>query len=249
MDKHKKIQFPKFRNNLKDFLDLSHGINFISGQSEADVTELRLQLKQLQSTSEEKQSLIAYLIWAIGKSIELHPEMQSIKIKNKIILFENVDVAIMVEKEMENGDKIPFPYIIRGAQKKSYQEINSEINRIRKLSLAELKGEKKSAVLGWVPKRIRMKILRRALNNPQKRKDVLGTVGLTNLGSELAGRRFWANPVSPYTCTMAIGSIYKNNDSEMLCLTMQINHDLVDGAPAVRFSTSFIDFIEKPTIL
>jgi pyruvate/2-oxoglutarate dehydrogenase complex dihydrolipoamide acyltransferase (E2) component len=242
----KEISFPVFRHNLKDFLDLSHGINFISGQSEVDITELLSKVTLIQKDGLDKPSLIAYFIWALSRAIAKHPEMQAIKRGKKMILFNDVDVATMIEKEMDDGSKIPFPYIIRAAQNMSYVEINTEINKVRTLSFAELKGKKKTAILKGLPKSLRMKILRRAMKNPNKVKEVMGTVGLTSIGKELRGRRFWPQPVSPYTCSMAIGSIFKDQNREMLCLTMKVNHDLIDGIPAANFAQTFINLLENP---
>lgn len=244
----KEIPFPGFRNNLKDFLDLSQGINFISGHSVADVTDLISKVELNRDSEENKGSLISYFIWALAKAIQKHPEMQSLKSKNKIIIFNDVDVATMVEKELDDGSKIPFPYIVRAAQNKSYDQINVEINKVRELSFEELKGKKKTAILSGLPKFLRMKLLRFALKNPNKVKEVMGTVGLTSIGKELKGRMFWADPVSPYTCTIAIGAIYNEQGRDKLCLTMKVNHDLIDGAPAARFAHTFIDLLENPTI-
>jgi pyruvate/2-oxoglutarate dehydrogenase complex dihydrolipoamide acyltransferase (E2) component len=242
----KEIPLPDFRNNLKDFLDLSHGINFISGQSEIDITELTSKVALIQKEGRDKASLIAYFIWATSRAIAEHPEMQAISRGKKMILFNDVDVATMIEKEMDDGSKIPFPYIIRAAQNKSFIEINAEINRVRSLSFAELKGEKKTAIMKGLPKSLRMIILRRALKNPNKVKEVMGTVGLTSIGKELRGRRFWPQPVSPYTCTMAFGSIFKDENREMLCVTIKVNHDLIDGIPAAKFAQTFINLLENP---
>jgi pyruvate/2-oxoglutarate dehydrogenase complex dihydrolipoamide acyltransferase (E2) component len=242
----KEIPFPDFRNNLKDFLDLSHGINFISGMSEADVTELSNKVALIQKDGRNEASLIAYFIWATSRAIAEHPKVQAIKRGNKLIIFDDVDVATMIEKELEDGSKIPFPYIIRAAQNKSFSDINAEINKVRELSFAELKGKKKTAIIRWLPKILRMKILRLALKSPNKSKEAMGTVGLTSIGKELKGRRFWADPVTPYTCTLAIGSIFKHQNREMLCLTMKINHDLIDGVPAAKFGETFINLLENP---
>ncbi|MFT5859141.1 MAG: pyruvate/2-oxoglutarate dehydrogenase complex dihydrolipoamide acyltransferase (E2) component [Flavobacteriaceae bacterium] len=249
MSNYSEIPFPEFRNNLKDFLDLSHGINFISGQSEVDITELMRQVDSMRAEGEDKASLIAYFIWALSRAMVEHPEMQAIKRKKKLILFNNVDVATMIEKTMEDGTKIPFPYIIRAAQNKSYADINAEITRVRTLSFAELKSEKKTAILSGLPKRLRMSMMRRALKNPDKLKEVMGTVGLTSIGRELKDRKFWPQPVSPYTCTMAMGSIYSNQERNILCVTMKVNHDLIDGIPAVKFARTFFNLLENPTNL
>jgi len=46
--------------------------------------------------------------------------------RNRLILFDDVDVNIMIEREA-GGQKIGTPHIIRAANKKTFQEIHQEI--------------------------------------------------------------------------------------------------------------------------
>jgi len=62
----------------------------------------------------------------------------------------------------------------------------------------------------------------------------------------------WAIPLSGFPISIAIGGIGKKpgvvNDTilirDYLAITVQFDHDIIDGAPAARFSTQLVDYLE-----
>jgi hypothetical protein len=73
-----------------------------------------------------------------------------------------------------------------------------------------------------------------------------GVVGVTAVGMFGAGS-MWLIPLSSATVTVAIGSISKKpvivdgnlQEHEFLCVTVSFDHDIIDGAPAARFTRRF----------
>jgi pyruvate/2-oxoglutarate dehydrogenase complex dihydrolipoamide acyltransferase (E2) component len=57
----------------------------------------------------------------------------------------------------------------------------------------------------------------------------------------------WLVPLTSATVTVAVGSIAQHTawvdgilqEREVLCLTLSFDHDIVDGAPAARFTSRF----------
>ncbi len=47
---------------------------------------------------------------------------------NQLVIFDDVDVNIAIEHEV-NGEKVPLTYIIRAANEKEYHHINQEIQK------------------------------------------------------------------------------------------------------------------------
>lgn len=249
MSTYKEIPWPAFRNNVKDFLDLAKNKNYVHAVTEADITKVMTLFNERKQKGIEHNSITAYLLWAYAHAIKEHPELQGIKQGKKIIIFDDVDVAMMVEKDMPNGKKIPFPYIFRSVQKKTYEELCIELQDAKKMDFGEIQKKKKSLIIKKLPKFLRMFILRKLLSNPAKSKEVLGTIALTSLGMVLTNRKFWPVPLGPYPCTIASGASYfikeGNTEKQMLCLTMCIDHDLSDGAPVARFGNTFMDLLES----
>jgi pyruvate/2-oxoglutarate dehydrogenase complex dihydrolipoamide acyltransferase (E2) component len=63
----------------------------------------------------------------------------------------------------------------------------------------------------------------------------------------------WLIPLTSATVTVAVGAIAKRlalvdgglQEREHLCLTVSFNHDIVDGAPAARFTSRFVELLSS----
>jgi 2-oxoacid dehydrogenases acyltransferase (catalytic domain) len=88
---------------------------------------------------------------------------------------------------------------------------------------------------------------------PQVQKNVLGTVGITAVGmfGEEAG---WGiPPATPQTLYITVGGIGVKRGvvdgsidiREYLSLTISFDHEMIDGAPAARFTQRLKDLIES----
>jgi pyruvate/2-oxoglutarate dehydrogenase complex dihydrolipoamide acyltransferase (E2) component len=79
-----------------------------------------------------------------------------------------------------------------------------------------------------------------------------GTVMLTNVGLFGEGGG-WAIPIASHTLNVTVGGIVIRplvapgvlEEREHLCLTVSFDHDIIDGAPAARFTECFKDLIEN----
>jgi pyruvate/2-oxoglutarate dehydrogenase complex dihydrolipoamide acyltransferase (E2) component len=79
-----------------------------------------------------------------------------------------------------------------------------------------------------------------------------GVVGVTAVGMFGAGA-MWLVPLTSATVTVAVGAIVKRpvlvdgnlEEREHLCLTLSFDHDIVDGAPAARFTSHFAELLSS----
>jgi pyruvate/2-oxoglutarate dehydrogenase complex dihydrolipoamide acyltransferase (E2) component len=79
-----------------------------------------------------------------------------------------------------------------------------------------------------------------------------GVVGVTSVGV-FSSAPVWAVPITNATVTVAVGSIAPRprvfegrlEEREHLLLTLSFNHDLVDGAPAARFTNRFVERLQE----
>ncbi|WP_428236591.1 2-oxo acid dehydrogenase subunit E2 [Gracilimonas sp.] len=248
---HTTLPWPAFRDDVKDFLDLAKDRNYAYGFSEADITRIHAQLQQRKVSGEEPHSLSAYLIWCLGKAVSAHPQVQAVKHKKKLVVFEDVDVAMMIEKKLPDGKTFPFPYIFKAVQTKSFEEINTELREAKALSFESIRKRKKSVIPRFLPKFLRLFILKKLLNNPFRAKEVKGTIALTSLGNVLSKRKFWPVPTGPYPIIVATGGVYDSKGvhspgvKKMLCFSFSLDHDILDGAPVARFGNTFIELLES----
>jgi pyruvate/2-oxoglutarate dehydrogenase complex dihydrolipoamide acyltransferase (E2) component len=118
-----------------------------------------------------------------------------------------------------------------------------------------------------LPRWIRLAIFRWMMRDPQRRKRMMGTVSLSSVGMFGAGRGGYAIGYLPcHTMGVFVGGIARkpgvisgNNDNDndddhieirdYLCLSLQFDHDVVDGAPAARFTKQFVDLLESAAVL
>ena len=72
-------------------------------------------------------SFTGYVLCCYAQAINENKPMNAYrKGRQNLMVFDDVDVAVMVEKEIE-GQLQPIHYILRAANKKSLEEINLEL--------------------------------------------------------------------------------------------------------------------------
>ena len=240
---------PNARKAVKDFLDLGHGKNFAHGMTEVDVTAVLRALAARKKAGLDSHSLVAHTIWAYGRAVGDHLALQGIPDGNEMVSFEDVDIATMVEKELPEGGTVPYPYILRGAQRKSFVEIVKDLSEAKSYSLADAQKAKATTRIDFLPRFLRLWVMRKALKNPLKYKAALGTVALTTLGMVMRNRRWWPVPIGPHPISIGTGATFKRNDTDgekdILCVSLRFDHDLMDGAPITRFGASFVNYLES----
>ena len=119
--------FPPERLAIVDLLRLAKKYSTIYGIIELDVTKARNYIREHKEKKGEQLSFTGFIVLCMGKAIDENKIMHARrKGKNKLVIFNDVDIMTIVEREF--GDKkAPIGHIIRAANKKSYEEIHNEI--------------------------------------------------------------------------------------------------------------------------
>ncbi len=252
------IKFPKARIPTLDFLAQGDKVHYVKGLIEVDVTRGREFIRKYEKDTGVKISFTAWLLKCIGQAASEHKEVHSImKGSKRIIRFEDVDISTIVERDV-NGIKVPLPLLIRKTNGKSIKEIHDEIRAAQseKVNRAAVLGsgnlDKKMNLYVSLPKFIRRFLLKHTLKNPIKVKQLMGTIVVTAVG--MFGNLFgWPIPTTAHPLAFGIGGINKKpgviNDRieirEYLTMTVLLNHDIVDGAPATRFISRLGKLLES----
>jgi len=229
-----------------DLLHLGLKVSRVHAYGEEDITN---SLQRLESISEKlgrKISYTAYLATCWAAAINNNKMMQAYRRRNNIVIFEDIDIACIVEREF--GDKkVPTSYIIRGAQKKNVIEISDEIREAQEsksetaATSTERHRQSRAAIITRLPGFIRRLILARMTKDPWLKKELFGTVGLSSIGMFTQGSGS-AIPVTVHSSTFIVGGIMKKpwvvgNEikiRDVITATISMDHDLVDGGPAAR---------------
>jgi len=224
----------------------------IHGLLEVDVTRARAHLREHKATTGETLSFTAFLTACLAKAVDEHKAVQAIRFGSKrLILFEDVDVYLPIEHDMA-GQKQVIPYVIRAANRKTVREIHHEIRTAqvqdvtkdltRVQSLPTLLFQPYLWLLTW-----------RGRTHPRLWKKNVGTVGITAVGMFGNGAG-WGIPIAPpTTLMMTVGGIAEKPGvvngtipiRDYLSLTLSFDHDIIDGAPAARFTERLKELIES----
>ncbi|MCC6877010.1 MAG: 2-oxo acid dehydrogenase subunit E2 [Sandaracinaceae bacterium] len=227
---------------------------------ELDVTE---PLESIEARKREgvRVSLFAHVVRSIAVALSEHRELNVVRHGRRIAYFEDVDVNIPVEVQTAEG-KFPLQIVIRRAQDKGAGAIYDEIASARERYATEgaTGAEDRWArtmmrVERWVPRLLRLFLIRRMIANARLVKQRSGTTLVTSVG-KFASIPGFVTPFAsgPRAVTFALGSVVDKPRVKdgciairsVLALTAIFEHDLVDGAPAARFASRLRDLVEGP---
>lgn len=243
--------FPPFRQLVVDGLDLAAGKHNIHGLVQVDITEARERIGQIKETTGERLSFTGFIIYCLAKAVDEDKHVQAYRDwRNRLILFDDVDVSLAAERTGE-GRPVVLQGIIRGANRKSVKEIHSEIRELQTKALVETPWGRWLRWYVLIPGFIRRFFFRLAARMPAVRKQSNGTVVVTSVGmfGDAAG---WGIPLAGHTLCITVGGIESRpvlqdgelQNREHLCLTVTFDHDIVDGAPAARFIQRFVTLVQ-----
>ena len=150
-----------------------------------------------------------------------------------------------------------MPHIVRAANRKTVWEISDEVRAIQ--ARPEKSGQTGGLVAfgKWMPGfavHLSYKALRK---DPHRFKQVAGTVVVTAVGMFGKGGGWGITFLPLHTLGLLVGGITQRpgvHDGaiairEYLSLTLSIDHDVVDGAPAARFAAALREIIESAVLL
>lgn len=252
--RYKKI--PRSRIATFDIFDVGLSKHHINAMLEFDVTDSRTKLRDLRKEG-TAISFNAWLIKVIGSVLQKHPEAAAYFYnKKRLIIFDDINVSMIVEKKI--GDtKVPIPLVIEKVNKKNALEITQEIENAKsqKLNPADIVLEKKSTAYQRLyyhfPGFLRRLFWRLLLKNPKTAYKTMGNVAVTSIG--MIGKiNGWFIHKSVHPISFGVGSILKkpvviDNEikiREILNMTILVDHDVIDGAPMVRFLDDLTDYLE-----
>jgi pyruvate/2-oxoglutarate dehydrogenase complex dihydrolipoamide acyltransferase (E2) component len=229
----------------------------IYGLLEVDVTRARTLLSEHKAQTGESLSFTAFIIACVARAVDENKVVQAIRKGRKhLIVFEDVDVATPIERDV-SGNKPSIQYTIRAANRKSFREIHHEIRAAQaEDSEAVMKAFKAIQALLFLPSLLFKPFFwigsRIARAYPQMQKQSWGTVGVTAVGMFGKGAG-WGIPTATPTLMITLGGIGEKPGiidgqiviREYLSLTVSFDHDIIDGAPAARFTRRLKDLIES----
>ena len=231
--------------------------NRVYGLIELDVTKAREYMRSYKEKTGETLSFTGWMIKCIRQAVSEDKQVQAYrKGKNKFVIFDDVDVSIVVEREV-GGQKLPLPYVVRKTNEKSFREIHDEIRaaQAQKEMTGPVLGSERTprilTVFQSLPSVLRKIGWWKFRRDPFLKKQVMGTVGVTSVGmfGNLGG---WPINIGFHSLEFAVGGISKKPKvvdgrteiREFLSMTVMFDHDVIDGAPATRFIARLAELVQ-----
>ncbi len=246
---------PKSRKIIIENCEFALQKHRMIGLFEADVTDSRRKLQQYKQESGESLSFTGWIASCVGKAVGEHKQVHALMIGKKFIIFDDVNIAILIETVIE-GKAYPINYILKAADKKTLLEINNEIRNAQKKreeDYTEAKENRGMKLLLTAPKFLRNLLFwRKVRKDPKFISERMGTVTVTSVGM-FARSGGWAIPLGLHAVSIAVGGISekpgfvgdKVERREYLSLSVTLDHDVVDGAPATRFVSRLVELLEE----
>jgi len=252
MSKYTTHPFTLERKQIVDFLSVAKAKHTASSILDFDITGIRDELRKARRATKRHASLTGYLLYCFAQAVESNKMVQAYRKGNKLVVFDDVDISTMVERTV-NDVTVPVSYILRKANTKSVFDISDEIMAAKRgdgTDLIDSKEMQQKKNFIAVVKRVgflRRWFLNRMFKDPFLKKKYNGTVGFSSMGMfshELTG---WVVPITPQVLSAMVGGIRevpgiingKIAICEMACITISMDHDILDGAQTARFIERF----------
>ena len=260
--KERTEEFSVTRQILSTYNELIVRLPYMRGLVEVDVTEGRKLIREYAKKTDKKISFTGWIIKCVSEAILENPIIHAYrKKKGKIVIPEVVRFGIIVERKTTSGKKTPYMAVLENTHEQNVVEINDEIRKIQGEVMEEqeqmmggqgLARKLQTLLFKIVPDFISRPIVKRIALNKKFVTKFSGTVGVTALGmfgKEVSG---WALHFPTRTIDLALGGIKtkpgyfgeKVVKREILNMTFNIDHNIVDGADAARFVARAVELIE-----
>jgi pyruvate/2-oxoglutarate dehydrogenase complex dihydrolipoamide acyltransferase (E2) component len=218
---------------------------------QCDVTETRSFLE----AADPPLSWTAFLVAAVARAAAAHPEVHAyVNWAGRLVVHHHVDVSTLVEVVAPAGS-FPLAHLIRDADIRSPADLSTELRQVKREPSAGTSGRLFTSIAPWVsriPGAVALFYWLAARSTRMRR--LTGTVSVTAVGMFGRGGGLGIGHPTVQTLTVLVGGRsvrpwVKDGEvvpREILDLTVSVDHNVVDGAPAARFVADLREIIEHP---
>jgi pyruvate/2-oxoglutarate dehydrogenase complex dihydrolipoamide acyltransferase (E2) component len=253
------VDFPSDRRFMANLLNLTWaGKHSMYGLLEVDVTRPRQLMRAQTERTGKALSFTGYLVLCLARAVDENTSVQAVrKGSRQLVVFENVDVGVLVERKA--GDqRVLEGEVIRRANRKTLREIHDQI-RAAQSTPPQASGRtsrlvQSALLLPWPLSRVMGAVTRWIMRrDPTIAAAAAGTVGINSIGMFGKGRSGWGIAPTMHPLDVIVGSMLwkpavvanRIEPREILNLTLVFDHDVLDGAPAARFARRLAELIES----
>jgi pyruvate/2-oxoglutarate dehydrogenase complex dihydrolipoamide acyltransferase (E2) component len=246
------LRFPSSRRAVTAAVRAGRRIMPMHGLLEVDVTEAR----RLLATAEPPLSMTAFVVAMVARAAAAHPEVHAYRDwRGRLVRHRHVDVQTLVEVPTDQG---PFGlvHVVRDADVRDVANVSAELRGVKADLMTTPTGralQRFAALAGRVPGLF--PAMYAVMSRSVRARELTGTVQVTAVGMFAGGGGFAIAPPTLASVVVVVGGISLRPWAvgadvvvrDVLDLTVTVDHDVVDGAPATRFGADLRHRLESPT--
>lgn len=212
---------------------------------EADLTVPRRLIKEHCERTGEKLSLTAYVTTCVAAAVREVPEVNAFRRGHSLVYLDDVIVEVLLERTIDGQPAVGYLPIVH-ADTKSLRQVHDEIRAGQAARHETIAGERWLRLVPAWSARPLMWWMRRSARWALR----LGVVGVNNIGmgTHVAG---WGLSPGAGTLGVTIGGISRRphrvagepTEQEIAHLTLAFDHDVINGAPAARFTARLLELL------
>jgi pyruvate/2-oxoglutarate dehydrogenase complex dihydrolipoamide acyltransferase (E2) component len=249
LTRYRTVALPRSRRVMAALMDVARTRRLIVAFIEADVTKPRQMIREQRRETGESISLTAYAAACLARAISQHPALNAARRGRKLVTFDDVNVVCYLERM--HGDEPVVGFVtLRAADRASVRELTM------RLRAGQAQGAPPPRALRHLPIAFFRPVVRYLARSPRFLAEA-GVIAISNVGSESGGVPGWGFAPSATSVEVTLGGITKRLtlvggdvcEREHLCLTVSLDHDIVDGAAGARFVRTFVDLVASGSLL
>lgn len=246
--------FPSSRRLVTAAVRAGRRIVPMHGLFDADVTEAR----RLLATHDPPLSLTAFIVASTARAAAAHPEVHAYRDwRGRLLEHRHVDVQTLIEVPTRQG---PFGlvHVVRDADIRNVADITAELRSVKSQparTTRERMVHTIAPVLGRVPGLYRL--MYAVMSRSRRAHLATGTVQVTAVGMFAGGGGFAIAPPTLASLFVVVGGASRRprvmgdhvEVRSVVDLTVSVDHNVVDGAPAARFGAELRRILETAAVL
>ena len=224
------------------------------GLVDVDVTRAN----QILVSHDPPWSLTAFVVASVARAAAAHPEVHAYRNwRGQLVTHRHVDVTTMVEITTPQG-LFGLPHVLRDADIREVPDLTAELHHVKRQPSSSHSGrwlEQGAPIATRVPGVVpaMYAVMARSVAVRQR----VGTVAVTAVGMFAGGGGFGLTPPTMMSLEVVVGGMTRRPRAvsgqvevrDILDLTLAVDHNVVDGAPATRFGAELRELIESAAVI
>jgi pyruvate/2-oxoglutarate dehydrogenase complex dihydrolipoamide acyltransferase (E2) component len=224
------------------------------GLLDVDITEARRML----ALHEPPLSLTAFVVASVARAAAAHSEVHAYRDwRGRLVEHSHVDVQTLIEVPTKEGS-FGLVHVVRDADIRDVADISAELRSVKREPTGTGTGrllDSFAPALGRLPGVYRL--MYALMSRSRAVHSAVGTVQVTAVGMFAAGGGYAIAPPTLASLLVVVGGATKRPRAvgdevavrDVLDLTITIDHNVVDGAPATRFGATLRQTLETAAAL